>query len=414
MNATAVVTGVGSTSPNGLGTEEAWRATLEGRSGLSTITRFDVSRYPTSVGGEISDYVAEDHLPSRLLPQTDHQTRLALTAAEWALEDARLTPGPEDEYEIGVVTAASGGAVAFGQREMQNLWAKGKEHVSAYQSFAWFYAVNNGQISIRHDLRGPGGVIVTEQAGGLDALGQARRFIRRGAKAIVSGGVDGALCPLAWVPYMSSGSLSTVDDPDRAFLPFSDEAGGNVPGEGGAILLVEEAEAARARGARVYGRIAGYAATLDPRPGSGRPSTLERAMANAIADADLTPGDIDVLFADAAGEKHADRAEAAAIRSLFGPRGVPVTAPKSMTGRLYAGGAALDAATALLSIRDGLIPPTANVAAPSAEYEMDLVTGQAREGDVHRALVVARGHGGFNAAMVLSQDGQKGTGEVNT
>ena len=169
VDATAVVTGIGITSPNGLGTEQAWKATLEGRSGLSTITRFDASKYPSTVGGEISDYIAEDHIPSRLMPQTDHQTRLAMTAAQWALEDARLSPGQEDEFEIGVVTAASGGAVAFGQRELQNLWAKGKEHVSAYQSFAWFYAVNNGQISIRHGLRGPGGVLVTEQAGGIDA-----------------------------------------------------------------------------------------------------------------------------------------------------------------------------------------------------------------------------------------------------
>lgn len=404
MSATAVVTGIGVTSPNGLGTEEAWRATLAGRSGLGRITRFDASQYPSTVGGEIDDYVAEEHIPSRLMPQTDHQTRLSLTAAQWALEDAGIVPEQEDEFGLGVVTAASAGAVAFGQRELQNLWSKGKEHVSAYQSFAWFYAVNNGQVSIRHGMRGPGGVIITEQAGGIDALGQARRFIRKGAKAIVSGGVDGALCPLGWVPYMSSGTLSTEDDPDRAYLPFSASARGNVPGEGGAILVIEEGARARARGARVYGRVAGYAATLDPPPTSGRPPGLERAMANAVSDAGLAPGDIDVVFADASADRRADQAEAAAISSLFGPRGVPVTAPKSMTGRLYAGGAALDVATALLSVRDGMIPPTANVTEPAAEYTMDLVTGEARVSSVRRALVVARGHGGFNAAMVLSAD----------
>ncbi|MFK0173637.1 ketosynthase chain-length factor [Streptomyces sp. NPDC090306] len=398
---TAVVTGLGITAPNGLGTEEFWKATLAGESGLGTVTRFDAGQYPSSVAGEVPGYAAEDHIPSRLMPQTDHMTRLALTAADWALTDAGLDTGELPEYGIGVVTSASGGAVEFGQRELQNLWSKGKEYVSAYQSFAWFYAVNTGQISIRHKLRGPSGVLLTEQAGGIDALGHARRHIRKGFPAVVAGGVDAALCPWGWVPQIASGLMSTVDDPARAYLPFSADASGYVPGEGGAILLVEDAASAAARDAEhVYGEVAGYAATLDPDPGTGRPPGLRRAAENALADAGVAPGDVDVVFADASGVPELDRAEAQALTGLFGPAGVPVTAPKTMTGRLLAGGAALDAATALLALRDGVVPPTVNVAAPAPEHGIDLVT-EAREANLRTALVLARGHGGFNAALVL-------------
>ncbi|ARF76262.1 ketosynthase chain-length factor [Kitasatospora albolonga] len=401
MSGTAVVTGLGITAPNGLGTEAYWKATLAGESGLGPVTRFDASGYPSRVAGEVPGYVAEEHIPSRLIPQTDHMTRLALTAADWALADAGLDPAELPEYGVGCVTSASGGAVEFGQRELQNLWSKGKEYVSAYQSFAWFYAVNTGQISIRNKLRGPSGVLLTEQAGGIDSIGQARRYIRKGFPAAISGGVDAPLCPWGWVPQIASGLMSTVHDPARAYLPFSARATGYVPGEGGAILLIEDAEAARERGApTVYGEITGYAATLDPAPGSGRPPGLRRAAEGAIADAGLRPEDIDVVLADASGDPAADRAESAALAGIFGPGAVPVTAPKSMTGRLLAGGAALDVATALLALRDGVIPPTVNVTEAAPDHPIDLVT-EAREAPLRTALVLARGHGGFNSALVV-------------
>ncbi len=401
MSPTTVVTGLGIVAPNGLGTEDYWKSTLAGDSGLARVTRFDPGQYPSTVGGEVPGFTAEDHIPSRLMPQTDHMTRLALTAADWAVKDAGVEPGQLPEYGMGVVTAASGGAVEFGQRELQNLWSKGKEYVSAYQSFAWFYAVNTGQISIRHEMRGPSGVLLTEQAGGIDSLGQARRHVRKGFPLIVAGGVDAALCPWGWVPQIASGLMSTVADPARAFLPFSADASGYVPGEGGAILVTEDADSARERGAaQVYGEIAGYAATLDPAPETGRPSGFLRAARNAIEDAGLTPADIDVVFADASGVPELDRAEARAIAELFGERAVPVTAPKTMTGRLLAGGSALDVATALLALRDGVIPPTVNVGTAAPEHPIDLVT-DAREARLRSALVLTRGHGGFNAALVV-------------
>ncbi|MFJ9568736.1 ketosynthase chain-length factor [Streptomyces bacillaris] len=400
MSASAVVTGLGVVSPNGLGVQDFWAATRGAKSAIGRITRFDVSSYPATLAGEIPGFTAEDHLPGRLLPQTDRMTRLALVAADWALADAGVTPAELPGFDMGVVTASHSGGFEFGQNELQKLWSLGSRHVSAYQSFAWFYAVNSGQISIRNNMKGPSGVVVSDQAGGLDAVAQARRQIRKGTKLIVSGAVDASLCPWGWVAQLAGGRLSTSDEPTRAYRPFDAEADGHVPGEGGAILLMEDADAARRRGARIYGEIAGYGATIDPRPGSGGEPGLRRALETALADAGVRPGEIDVVFADAAAVPELDRAEAAALTAVFGPRGVPVTAPKTMTGRLYSGAAPLDLAAAFLALADGVIPPTVNTD-PLPEYGLDLVLGAPRPAELRTALVLARGQGGFNSALVV-------------
>jgi act minimal PKS chain-length factor (CLF/KS beta) len=400
MSAPVVVTGIGVAAPNGLGAGDYWSATVDGRGGIGPVTRFDATRYPARLAGEVPGFVAKEHLPSRLLPQTDHMTRMALVAADWALADARMAPGGLPDFETGVVTASSSGGFEFGQRELENLWSKGGSHVSAYQSFAWFYAVNTGQISIRNGMRGPSGVVVSDQAGGLDALAQARRQIRNGTRMVVSGGVDGALCPWGWVAQMAGGRLSTSEEPERAYLPFDASARGHVPGEGGAILVLEDAESARERGAAPhYGEIAGYGATFDPRPGSGREPGLRRAVELALDDSGLTPREIDVVFADGAGIPDLDRIEAETLETVFGPCGVPVTVPKTMTGRLNSGAASLDVAAALLAIRDGVIPPTINVSV-AGSYRIDLVTAVRRTA-IRAALVLARGHGGHNSAVVV-------------
>jgi act minimal PKS chain-length factor (CLF/KS beta) len=399
---TVAVTGIGVVAPNGWGTKEFWAATLAGRSGLAPVSRFNTAGYRAHVAGEVN-FEPKDHLPSRLLPQTDHMTRLALVAAEEALADAGASPAGMPDFAAGGVTAASAGGFEFGQRELEALWSKGGAYVSAYQSFAWFYPVNTGQISIRHGMRGPGSALVAEQAGGLDALAKARRNVRSGTSLMLSGGVDGSLCPWSWLCLTRSGTMSPERDPARAFLPFDAAASGGVPGEGGALMVLETPAQARERGAEHrYGTIAGHASTFDPRPGSGRPPGLRRAIELALDDARLTPADVDVVFADASGVPERDAEEAAALSSLFGPRGVSVTAPKTMTGRLLAGGAPLDVAAALLSLRDSVIPPTVNLGHPAFSAELDLVLDQPREAALRTALVLARGHGGFNSVLVIA------------
>jgi act minimal PKS chain-length factor (CLF/KS beta) len=399
--AKAVVTGLGVIAPNGMGVEDYWTATLKGVSGIAPISRYDAGGYASRLAGEVPGFIASEHLPSRLLPQTDHMTRMALVAADWALADAGVDPADLPEFGMGVVTASSSGGFEFAQNELQKLWSKGPEYVSAYQSFAWFYAVNTGQISIRNGMRGPSGVLVTEQAGGLDAIAHGRRHIRKGTGLVVTGGVDASLCPWGMVSQMTSGRLSRSGDPERAYVPFDSSADGYVPGEGGALLIVEDESAALERDARILGTVAGYGSTFDPAPDSGREPALGRAIEIALADAGVRPDEVDVVFADAAGLRDLDRLEAATLAGIFGPYGVPVTAPKTMTGRLYSGAASLDAAAALLSMRDSVIPPTLHVTDLADDCPIDLVRDSAREADVRTALVVARGLGGFNSALVL-------------
>lgn len=415
----AVFTGIGVAAPNGVGTEAYWAATLEGRSGIAPITFFDPSPYPVRLAGEVSSLDPAAYIPGKLRAQTDHMTHLSLSATVMALDDAGVDPAACPGFDMGVIAANSSGGIMYGQRELQRLWSQGASYVSAYMSVAWFYAATAGQISIRHGLRGPCLVVTSEQAGAVDAAGHARRQLRQGQQLAVTGGTDASLSPGGLAVQIAARLLSTRDDPARAYLPFDAEACGYVPGNGGAMLILEDEEAARRRGAaRVYGELAGYAATFDPKNGDGEPSgpvgphdpprgsasasRLGRAAQLALADAGMTPEQVDVVFADAWGQPDQDRAEAEAITAIFGPYGVPVTAPKSMTGRLYAGGGALDLATALLSMRDNVLPPTINVSSLAPGCEIDLVTGAPREQAVRTALVLARGLGGFNAAAVLT------------
>jgi act minimal PKS chain-length factor (CLF/KS beta) len=405
MTGPVCVTGIGVVAPNGLGTDDYWKAVREGRSGIREISLFDPAGYPLRVAGEVDDFVVGNHLPTRLIVQTDRWTQLGLAASAMALADANLDPAQLPEYAVSVVTAGSSGGTDFGQREIESLWAKGPEFVTTYQSIAWFYGATTGQISIRHGLRGPCGVIASEQAGGLDALGQARRLLRGGepVEAVLAGGTDASLCPYGLVSQMSNGWVNSTGDPSRAYLPFDAAAAGYVPGEGGAMLVVEDGARSPARPIPYrYGEIAGYAATFDPPPDSGRPPALGRAVERALRDAGLRPDEVDVVFADGMGVPGLDLVEAEMITELFGAGRVPVTVPKTMTGRLYAGGAPLDVATALLSMRDGIIPPTVGVTelAPGCAA-LDLVRDEPRPARLAVALVLARGFGGFNAAMVL-------------
>ncbi|PAZ16607.1 ketosynthase chain-length factor [Streptomyces sp. SA15] len=399
----SVVTGIGVVAPTGIGAARHWESVLAGKSGLGRITRFDPTGYPVRVAGEVPGFQAGEQVPGRLVPQTDRFTHFALAAAEDALADAAADPATLPEYEMAVVTASSSGGTEFGQHEMENLYRQGSSWVGAYQSIAWFYAATTGQVSIRHGMRGPCGVICGEQAGGLDALGQSRRLLDTGSRLVLSGGTDASLCPYGLVAQLSTGHLSTEDDPARAYLPFDAAASGFVPGEGGAILVVENAEAARARSVPSYGELLGYAAGFDPTADgtAGRHSVLVSVVRRALADAGLTPDAVDMVFADASGVPAEDLAEARAITEVFGPGGVPVTAPKTLTGRLYAGGAALDVATALLALSAGVVPHTAGLGRPAPGCEIDLVLDRPRQTDPRTALVLARGHGGFTSALLV-------------
>jgi 3-oxoacyl-(acyl-carrier-protein) synthase len=408
MSRRVVFTGIGVVAPTGIGVDAHWHATLHPTCRIRPIQRPDLDPLPIQVAGEVTDFVESERVPSKIRVQTDRWTHFALAGAELALADAALRPAEHPRWWLSVVTSSASGGNEFGQREIQALWSRHPNKVSAYQSIGWFYAASTGQISIRHGATGGCGVVVSDGAGGLDALKQAWRTIRQGGKAVLVGGTEAALSPYAVACLSSLPTLSTAADPATAYRPFHPWADGWVVGEGGAMLTLEDAEFARSRGARPYAELLGHAATHDSyhhtRP-APEGEALATAMELALQRAGRSPEDVDVVFADGAGDRAGDAAEAAALRRVFGDRldQVPVTVPKTMVGRLMSGGGALDVAWACLALQTSVIPPTVNadVAATSARYGISLVTRPLAVRRLATALVVARGVGGFNSAVVL-------------
>jgi 3-oxoacyl-(acyl-carrier-protein) synthase len=406
-----VVTGLGVVAPTGADTGSYWRATLAGHQGIDRISRFDATRYPVRFAGEVRGADPADLINPRILVQTDLWTHLALLATGEAVAAAALDTLGKGSFDVGVTTAAGSGGCAFGQREIQALWSQGPGYVGPYQSIAWFYAASTGQISIAHGFRGPCAVLSSESAGGLDAIALSRRAIRRGNPVQVCGGTEAPISPYALVSQMQSGLLSDGRDAASVYAPFGRSASGYVPGEGGAVLVLEELTHARERGvpalAEITGHTAAFTAGQPPRPddADGWAQTSEAlafAISGALADAGIGPSEVDAVFADGMGVRNADRAEVAALQAALGEhaRTVPITVPKAGTGRAYSGAAPLDVAAAVLALRDQMVPPTPGAA--DLAHDIDLVTGTARCKPLQHVLCLARGFGGFTSALVVS------------
>ncbi|MFD8639313.1 ketosynthase chain-length factor [Streptomyces zaomyceticus] len=399
----AVVTGIGVIAPNGLRADAYWKSVREGLGFLDRITREGCEGLPLKVAGEVRGFDASDLIEDRFLVQTDRFSHYAMAAAQLALDDAGLArENPEEPYEIGVVTAAGSGGGEFGQRELQKLWGQGSKFVGPYQSIAWFYAASTGQISIRSGLKGPCGVVASDEAGGLDAIAHAARGVRRGTGAVLVGAAEAPLAPYSMVCQLGYPELSTVEDPDRAYRPFTAGACGFVPAEGGAMLVVEDESRARDRGAAVRAVVAGHGATFT---GASRWEESREGLAHAVRvaldEAGCAPEEVDVVFADALGVPEADRAEALAIADALGAHAsrVPVTAPKTGIGRAYCGAPVLDTAAAVFAMEHGLVPPTPYVF--DIRHDLDLVMSRARPAELRTALVLSRGLMGSNAALVV-------------
>lgn len=400
MSPRAVITGLGVVAPTGIGVTEHWENSLAGRCGIGPITSFDAADSPVRWAGQVTDFDEKAFVDGKLLVQTDRWTWFAFAAAQLALADAALDPATMNPFDLSVVTASASGGNAFGQREIQALWSKGPRAVSAYQSIGWFYAASSGQLSIKHQLKGACGVLVADAAGGIDALAEAVRLIRRGTLAVVAGGTEAPLSPYA----LACQSTEATIDGRGVYRPFAPDASGYVPGEGGAIFIVEDRDRALARGVpTIYAEIAGTASTHDAHhvtDAAPDHRQYARAIREAIDRSGLTPADIGAIFADGAGDPVRDRQEIAAIREVFGARKVPVTVPKTMTGRLYSGGAALDVSWAALALTHGMLPPT--VGDDIDGLDIDLVRQPRRVPGLSAVLVLARGAGGFNSAAVLT------------
>lgn len=412
-----VITGLGVVAPTGTSTEDFWRSALAGVCGVRRISRFDPGRYPVRYAGEVASFDPANSLDPRIVVQTDLWTQFALEATRQALASAALGPqcwdgcGDLGSFDVGVTTSAGSGGNAFGQREIEALWARGPRHVGPYQSIAWFYAASTGQISIGNTMRGPCAVVSSESAGGLDAVAHARLAVRRGCRVQVCGGTEAPISPYALTCQWRSGLLSERDDP-QAYRPFAHDASGYVPGEGGAVLVLEKAGHARARGVRALAAVAGHAATFTgPQQAVGdtdywrhTSEATAAAIRLALQQARVPPTGIDAVFADGMAVPQADAAEITALRHALGPAfdRVPVTAVAAGLGRAYSAAGAFAVAAAVLALRDGVVPPTPGLTASEVAVPADVVTGAPRSGPLRHVLVLARGFGGFSSALVLT------------
>ncbi|MEU9045479.1 MULTISPECIES: beta-ketoacyl synthase N-terminal-like domain-containing protein [unclassified Kitasatospora] len=398
----AVVTGLGVVAPNGVGADAFWKATRQGVSVLDRISREGCTELPLRIAGQVRDFEPQSAIDNRYLVQTDRFTHYAMAAADLAVADSRFRPDAEQPFAVGVVTAAGSGGGEFGQRELQQLWGQGPKFVGPYQSIAWFYAASTGQISIRGGYKGPCAVVASDEAGGLDALAHAARSIARGTDAVVVGAAEAPLAPYSMVCQLGYPELSLAERAEEAYLPFTARACGFAPAEGGAMLMLEDEQTALRRGATVRAHLAGHGATFT---GASRWQESREGLAAAIRialdEARIAPEEIDVVFADALGVPAADRAEALALADALGPAAerVPVTAPKTGTGRAYCGAPMLDVTAAVLAMEDGVLPPTPNVT--EVCHDLALVTGRARPAELRTALVLSRGLMGSNSALVL-------------
>ncbi|HEX5502207.1 MAG TPA: beta-ketoacyl-[acyl-carrier-protein] synthase family protein [Thermomicrobiales bacterium] len=414
MERRVVITGLGVVAPTGIGKDAFWAAAREGRSGTGRPTRSDRPDLPVKVVGEVKDFEPTAYMPKKLVVRSDRNTHFAFAACAEALADAGIDPAQEDRARVGLVLASNYGGLGYSLEGLARLHQKGPSFVSAYLAIAFIPSAPVGQLSIFYGIGGYSKTLLNDAAGGADAIGAAYRAVRRGdADVIIAGGfeallIEEAFALLALVP----GACRDAPDPAAAFRPFNAERPGIVFGEGGAILILEELSRARARGAPIYGEVAGYGQTTDAvdlHHFAADGAQYARAFSLALSMGDLTPDDVGYVNADGRGTAAGDRAEARALRRVFGERlaRTPVSAPKSMTGNALAGAGAIDAAYAALALRHGLIPPTINVSCQDPECDLRLVTDKPEAAALDVALLGARGAGGVNAALAFKRVGSR-------
>lgn len=411
MKKRVVITGMGVCTPAGIGVSAYWEGLLKEKSYVTEITKFDASRYPTHIAGEIKDLDNHHSLDRRLIKKMDRFSVLGLVASEQAIQDARLDFSQVDKDRVGVFIGNVLGGWQFAEDELRDSWALGIKEVSPYMASAWFPAAPQGQISIYYKLCGYGKTIVSDRASGVMSLGYAARTIAKGAAdVILAGGVEAPVTPYSLLCCVTSGDLTTENsNPAKAYRPYDKNRSGLVMGEGAGMLVLEDYEHARRRGAPIYGEILGHGNTCD---GVHQVHSAEdgvqmaRAITLALKDARIQPRDLGCVMGDAAAKPAEDASETKALKLALGEQAkkVPVTAPKSMTGYLLGAQGAVDAITALLAMERGIIPPTINLENPDPECDLDYVPLHARSlPPAEYALINSRGRGGVNAALIIKK-----------
>jgi 3-oxoacyl-[acyl-carrier-protein] synthase II len=411
MRRRVVVTGIGLITPVAIGTEETWQGLVSGKSGIGPITHFDHTKFATHFAGEVKGFDPMRWMTSREAKTIDPFIQYAVAAASLAMEDSGLKIDASNAERVGCFVGAGLGGVTTIEATCRSLWEKGPRHgISPF--FVPMIIVNlaPGQISIRFGAKGPNLSQVSACSTGAHAIGDAMRVIQRGeADAMICGGTEATVTPLGVGGFNSLRALSTRNAaPEQASRPFDKERDGFVIAEGAGIVVIEELESAKTRGARIYGEITGYALNADahhitaPAPeGEG----AQRCMKLALKDAGLQPADIGYINAHGTSTKMNDSNETLAVKKVFGDaaRSVMVSSTKSMTGHMLGAAGGVETAICALVLARGIVPPTINYTTPDPECDLDYVPNTAREVRVKHALTNSFGFGGTNASLILSR-----------
>lgn len=410
MSHRVVITGMGVVSPIGTGMKQFTAALFAGENGVDRITHFDPSSYRSQMAGEAKDFDPSRYFSSREAKHMDRFTQFGMVAAEEAIQQVGLEIEKEDLTKIGVLIGSGVGGLGTIEKEKTVLMKRGPQRVSPFLVPMLITDITSAQVAIKYGFSGPNFSISTACATGNHAIGEAFKIIQReDAQVMITGGSEAAITPLGMAGFCSMRALSTRNgEPGKASRPFDRERDGFVIGEGAGVVVLEELERARRRGACILGEIIGFGMSEDAyhitqpiQDGSG----IRNAMANALADARISPEKVDYINAHGTSTPFNDRIETLAIKALFNSHAykVPISSTKSMTGHLLGATGGVEIIACVLSLREGVIPPTINYEVPDPDCDLDYVPNQSRETKVHIALSDSMGFGGHNSVLIVKK-----------
>ncbi len=407
MSRRVVVTGMGAITPIGLSVEEYWNGVKEGRLGFGEITRFDSSEYKCHMAAEVKDFEAKNFMDFKAAKRMEAFAQYAVAAAKEAIEDAALDMEKEDPYMVGCAIGSGVGSLQAIEREYGKLMDKGPSRVNPLFVPMMISNMAAGNVSIQFGLKGKTINDVTACATGTNTIGEAFRSIQYGeADIMVAGGAEGCVCPIAIAGFASLTALSPVDDPAGCSLPFDKNRSGFVMGEGAGVVILEELEHAKARGAKIYAEVVGYGCSADAyhitspeESGAG----AARAMTNAVKDAGIDPEDVTYINAHGTGTHHNDLFETRAIKLAFGAhaKDMKINSTKSMIGHLLGAAGAVEFITCVKEIEEGYIHRTVGYETPDEEIDLNYCK-ESYEEEVPYALSNSLGFGGHNASILLA------------
>jgi 3-oxoacyl-[acyl-carrier-protein] synthase II len=402
-----VVTGLGLVTPLDIGVPKTWEKLCQGQSGIGPISRFDASRYSVRIAGEVKNFDPVNYIEKKEVKKMDTFIHFAVAASQEAVDDAKLVVTSDNAERVGVYIGAGIGGLPAIEHYHKILLERGPDRVSPFFIPMVIINLASGQVAIRFGAKGPNGCSVTACATGNHCIGDGFRLIQRGeADVMIVGGTESTICSTAVAGFAAAKALSRRnDEPERASRPFEKDRDGFVIGEGAGVLIIEELEHARARGARIYAEVIGYAMNSDafhitapPEDGAG----AVKCMEHALEDGGVSKSSVGYINAHGT-STFADRVETQVIKKVFGEQAysIPVSSTKSMTGHLLGAAGGIEAVFSILALQQGIIPPTINFDNPDPECDLDYVPNKSRACSIDVAISNAFGFGGVNACIVF-------------